>query len=275
MTTPTTTSNSIRPPPRFEIRPLTPEHIPWARAIITHSNIFHSPVWTKLYPTNQTARAYAFYAASEKLMTLNTLSGYSYGVFDTEYVFRRPESVSTGGKLYWDFNNTSATAEELLEQMDFPLVSIAMAHDAAEEGRDNSEWAAVIEKLPRLGTLFGEIEKMDTRDPKVWKPEEKLEVIYRGGTSTRADYEGLGLAKTLGHWCMVEWARAGFRAMQVGAAHPAVVRILLNPPKPFRGEVVARLNTLEYEEAGEDGAVVRPFAVAGDVPCVRIWVDFK
>ncbi len=31
-------------------------------------------------------------------------SGHSLGVFDREYQFRRPESASTGGKLYWDLD---------------------------------------------------------------------------------------------------------------------------------------------------------------------------
>src|SRR4051794_9977437 len=109
-------SNPIQTPSRYEIRPLTIDHLPWARAILTHSNIFRSPVWSKLYPSNQTARAYQFFTACERLMTLNTLSGLSYGLFDKRYVFKRPESAATGGKLYWDFDDLSATWEDLLEQ---------------------------------------------------------------------------------------------------------------------------------------------------------------
>jgi hypothetical protein len=259
---------------RFQVRLLLPEHIPWARAIITHSNIFHSPVWPVLYPSNLTTRAYAFYIASEKLMTLNAATGLSYGLFDTQYTFKNPDSIPTGGKLDWNFTNTSATPEELLKQMDFPLVSIAMAHDAAEPGRDNSEWTEVIAIIPRLATLFGEVEKKDTRPESIWKPKEIGEVIYRGGTSTRADYEGMGCAKMLAHACMKEWKGRGYRGMQVGVAHPAVVRIFTEGlPEGMKGEVVARLDTKGYEEVTEDGERVRPFEKVGDVPCVRVWVD--
>ncbi|KAK0651046.1 hypothetical protein B0T16DRAFT_320923 [Cercophora newfieldiana] len=267
--------NPIIPPPRYEIRPLLPQHIPFARAIITHSNIFHSPVWTKIYPSNQTPRAYTFYLASENLMTLNIASGHSYGLFDTQYIYKRPESAATEGKLHWDFNDMTATAEDLLEQMDFPLVSIAMAWDAAEPGRDGSEWGPAVAAMPRLGTLFTEIEKNDKRDVAIWKPKEMGQVIYRGGTSTRADYEGQGLAKVLAHWCLWRWREQGFRGMQAGVAHRAVVRIFTNPPEGMRGEVVAVLDTKGYEEVGEDGERVRPFEAVGDVPCVRVWVDLK
>ncbi|KAK4455348.1 hypothetical protein QBC34DRAFT_460252 [Podospora aff. communis PSN243] len=251
------TSNS-----RFQVRPLLPEHIPWARVIITHSNIFHSPVWPILYPTDLTCRAYAFFTASEKLMTLNTLTGLSYGLFDTQYTFKHPSSIPTGGKLHWDLTNTAATPQELLHQMDFPLVSIAMAHDAAEPRRDGSEWKEVIDILPRLATLFGEVEKNDERDEGIWKPKVMGEVIYRGGTSTRADYEGLGCAKMLAHACMREWKGRGYRGMQVGVAHPAVVRIFTEGlPQGMRGSVVARLDTRGYEEVDAEGGRVRPFEV--------------
>ncbi|KAK0625904.1 hypothetical protein B0T14DRAFT_561863 [Immersiella caudata] len=242
---------------RFQIRPLHPSHIPFARTLLTHPNIFHSPVWSVLYPTAQTAHAYAFYTACKTPITLNTATGLSYGLFDTHYVFKNPE-------------------KELLEQMDFPLVSIAMAHDAAEP-RDNSEWVEVINVIPRLATLFGEIEKLDEREESIWKPKETGQVIYRRGTSTRADYEGLGCAKMLAHWCMGEWKRRGYRGMQLGVAHKAVERIFtVGLPEGMKGEAVARLDTEGYEEVGEDGERVKPFEkVVGDVPCVRVWVDFE
>jgi hypothetical protein len=51
--------------PRFEIRPLRPEHIEWAKAIITHSNIFHSPVWSNVHPVDKTKRAYDCFTACD------------------------------------------------------------------------------------------------------------------------------------------------------------------------------------------------------------------
>ncbi len=34
-----------------------------------------------------------------------------------------------GGALYWDLADESVSSDTLLEQMDFPLVSVALAYD--------------------------------------------------------------------------------------------------------------------------------------------------
>lgn len=270
-----TFTNPIRPPPGFEIRKLEQKHADWACAIISHSNIFHSPVWSKLYPDAQTKRAYDTFEAAKRLMALNIASGHSYGVFDTNYQFKRPESAAEGGKLYWDPANLDATGADLLDQMDFPLASIAMAYDDGDPTRDGSEWAPLVACLPRFSTLFHVIMQGDGSGTEVKKPESTGQVIERGGTSTRHDYEGRGLAKALGHCVLYEWANQGFRIMQIGAANQGVVNIFTKPPAPFKGEIVGRLKTLQYEEEEEDGKKIRPFAVCGDVPCVRIIVTLQ
>src|SRR5258708_2622357 len=116
---------------RFEIRKLTSEHVMWAAAIIIHSNVHYSPIWSVVYPENKADRCYKGLSATTYLIEHQIDSGLSYGVFDTQYKFKRPESAITGGKLYWDEKDLSVTKEQLLEQMDFPLVSIAMSYDGA------------------------------------------------------------------------------------------------------------------------------------------------
>lgn len=255
------------------IRKLESRHIPWAQAIITHSNIFHSPVWSKVYPDGQVERAYKFYNAVERLCELNIESGLSYGVFDAAYQFKRPESAAEGGKVYWDDTNLDATEEQLLEQMDFPLVSIAMSYDEGS-GRDNSEWAPLIELMPLFGKLFSTVGPMDERDPESWKPKGPGEVLARGGTATRIDYEGHGLAKGVAHWIMFEAAAMGFRAIQIGLAHPAVQRMWMNPPPPFKAELIYSFNTATYEEE-IDGVKSKPWAACGDTPFSKIWVTLR
>lgn len=51
-----------------------------------------------------------------------------------EYKFKRPTSKPEG-RLYWDATHPSAdeTGTELLEQMDFPLSSIALAYDGIND----------------------------------------------------------------------------------------------------------------------------------------------
>lgn len=102
-------------PSHLEIRKLTPEHLQWAAAVISYTNVFYSPIWAVVYPDNQTKRLYDGTEASAYLVAHQIESGLSYGVFDTNYAFKRPESAATGGKLYWDHANLDATKAELLE----------------------------------------------------------------------------------------------------------------------------------------------------------------
>jgi hypothetical protein len=49
----TSSQNPSNLPPRYEIRQLTAEHSDWAKAIVLHSNMFHSPVWPVIYPEHK------------------------------------------------------------------------------------------------------------------------------------------------------------------------------------------------------------------------------
>ncbi|KAK4443184.1 hypothetical protein QBC34DRAFT_337366 [Podospora aff. communis PSN243] len=261
-------------PARFQIRKIDAEHLPWVRAIFAHSNILCSPLWSVALPQEtRIDRVYKFWHAMEELMRINAIDSYSYGVWDTEYQFKRPESVATGGKLYWDETNLDATPEELLEQMDFPLVSVAVAYDGFKKP-DMAVYNPIIKLVPLFGQLHHEMEKRDTRREEDRKPKREGEMIFRSGTATRRDYAGYGIAKGLGHWLMREVAGYGFGGMQIGVAHEALVRVFMNPPEPFVAEVAGEVDLRTFE-VGEEGRVVRPTEVCGDVPFKMIVVKFR
>ncbi|EED18270.1 conserved hypothetical protein [Talaromyces stipitatus ATCC 10500] len=252
---------------RFEIRKLGPQHLPWAKAIITHSNIFHSPIWKEIYPSHKTQRAYKTFAACDYLISHQINSGLSYGVFDTQYKFKRETSSKTskeggggggGGALYWDENDASATGEELLSQMDFPLVSIAMALDQADP-LDLPRLAPLIDALPFYADVQHQIEKLDTRDPATWSASAPKQVMLRNGTATRADYEGFGIMKETAHFLMRKAASQGFGAISIECLHDAVCHVWMNPPEPFRASLVAQFNVNQYEKEDEEGKVVVPY----------------
>ena len=75
-------------PARYEIRSLKPHHNRWALAILSHSNIFHQELSDVLYPEDRVARCYnlsqAYYTIDHCIK-----SGYSFGVFDTEFKVRQ------------------------------------------------------------------------------------------------------------------------------------------------------------------------------------------
>jgi hypothetical protein len=231
---------------RYQIRKLSPAHLPWAKAIVTHSNVFHSPVWPAIYPDDKTQRAYKVFAACEYMMAHQINSGLSYGVFDSQYQFKNQDSEPTGGALYWDESNTEATEEELLAQMDFPLVSIAMALDQFNP-LDESRLGSMIECLPFYADLAQEFTKLDTRDPASWKATSLGQVVLRNGTSTRADYERCGIMKELAHFLMRKAAQEGFRAINIECLHDAVCHVWMNPPKPFNATLIGQFNVNQYQ----------------------------
>jgi len=88
-------------PARFEIRKIQAKDIPWVRATLAHSNIVCGPIWKVALPKEgMTERVYKFYHAIEPVILSAAIDSFSYGIWDTEYKFKRPESASTGGKLY-------------------------------------------------------------------------------------------------------------------------------------------------------------------------------
>ncbi|KAM7222228.1 hypothetical protein V8F06_002500 [Rhypophila decipiens] len=274
-------------PARYQIRKLTTNELDWAKSIITHSNLYNSPIWSILYPDTPpgkvASQAYSMFKTLDYHHLHGINSGHSYAVFDTEYVFKHPSSAATGGKLHWDFTKTSATGPELLEQMDFPLVHVALGYDAFHP-MDHSKLDEFVSFLPELGILFNTAEEQDPRDKNSEgkKPKVPGEVIIRSGTATRGGYEGLGLAKATAHWYMKEKAKEGFRLIQIDSAARAVDTIWGHPPEPFTAVVTNSFETLELEieeeKEDQDGNKVKikrkPF-VPADLYCARTVVTLR
>ncbi|KAL3467151.1 hypothetical protein BJX64DRAFT_283877 [Aspergillus heterothallicus] len=253
--------NPITPPARFEIRKLEPKHLEWAKAIISHSNVFHSPVWANIYPEGQTQRFYDTFDGATYLVQHQIASGLSYGVFDKEYVFKSPESAKTGGAVYFEDKedrDPSLTGAEILAQMDFPLASIALAFDAADP-MDMSRVAPLIQALPDFATFAPRLDARDTREKASWEAKGPREVLKRMGTATRVDYMNAGITKTMAHWLMCDAAEKGFRGINIECYHDAVRHIWTHPPEPFRAELVAVFNVDEYD-VEKGGDVVKPYA---------------
>jgi hypothetical protein len=271
-----TASNPSTLPQRFAIRRLGPEHSDWAKAIVLHSNLYHSPAWPVLYPENITARLHKSFKGATYLIDHQIDSGLSYGVFDTQYEFKRPSSAETGGKLWWDESEASvqdthgleAESARLLQQMDFPLVSVALSYDAINP-LDMAEMGPLIEALPLFGTLYHYLHILDTRNPSIYTSKAAGEVLFRNATSTRQDYVDHHLMSGTARWLMREAALKGFRAIQIEALHDRVTKVWSEPEKPFRGEIVSRVDMGNFEDEGK-----KPFEPATQVAS-KIYVDLR
>ncbi|KAJ5804363.1 uncharacterized protein N7518_000666 [Penicillium psychrosexuale] len=215
--------------PQYEIRLLGPEHEEWARAICTHTNIFHSPFWSVVYPENKTQRAYHTFRTSYYLIKHQIDSGKSLGIFDKEYQYKRPESAVTGGKLYWNLDDESATESDLAEQMDFPLVSIAMAYDGIDD-LDMVQIKPLIATLPMFETLYHALEGRDQRDPASWRPTGRGQVLMRNATNTVQSCSGRGLMRMLAEEMMRRSATEGFRGIQIESVSKVVEKVWSKPP---------------------------------------------
>jgi len=262
-------------PPRYEVRKLTVEDIPWAMAIMLHSNIFYSSIWPVTYPDDKTARLYKCFQKGEYLIRHQVESGHSFGVFDLEYRFKREQSKATGGKLYWDFKTTSLGADELLEQMDFPLLSIALSYDQINP-LVPAKLAPFLEELPLFGTAYHLLEKLDPRD-KSWKARRPNEVLLRNGTSTRRDAEDLRLMAKLARFVMRYAAETGFLAIQIETFDDRVFNVWLEPPAPFKGSRISHFNTWEYTEEETFRELTRDIYPFGDAHQTvnKVFVELK
>ncbi|KAF4553532.1 Hypothetical protein D9617_6g092630 [Elsinoe fawcettii] len=190
----------------------------------------------------------------------------SYGVFDTEYPYRSTELSAKGGHFYWSPNDPEILAlsdaeagQALLERMDFPLVSVAMAYDGFYP-LSMEQVIPVVTVLPQFGLLF---QRLDELDPRIeWKATRPKQVLMRNATSTRRDYEGKGLMAALARYLMREAAGQGFERINIECLSDAVTHVWANPPAPFKGEVVAGFQTKEYRSKDEDGKETdeNPFA---------------
>lgn len=195
----------------------------------------------------------------------------SFGVFDKEYVFKRPESAATGGALYWDDKNLDVDSKLLLEQMDFPLCSVALAYDGIN-ALDPEKMKPIIGALPLFLDVYQALEEGDKRDPEAWKAKAPKEVLMRNATSTRADYEGEKLMKKQAHWLMKQAALTGFRGIQIECVHDAVHHVWMNPPEPYTAELISEMDTGTYMKPDSEGNMVKAFGEEAKQVISKVYV---
>lgn len=201
----------------------------------------------------------------------------SFGVFDTEYEYKTEEAKKLGGKLYWDPKEPSVEAEKgwkaegerLLEQMDFPLVSVALSYDAFN-ALDMAKMKPLLASLPHYGLIFQILGARDLRDPASWQPTGPGEVLFRNATSTRQEYEGQGIMGAMARWLMREAAQQGYRGIQIECLADAVTHVWSKAEPPFNG---SRVCDFEAETWADEGGKIA-FAPAKQ-RVTRCYVNLK
>ncbi|KAK3900085.1 hypothetical protein C8A05DRAFT_36278 [Staphylotrichum tortipilum] len=278
-------SNAITPlPDGYEIKQLTIEHLVWVQAIIGHTMSFDSPLWADApygegltREDGQTQRAYDMYAAIAPSAEECIGSGLSYGLFKKEW---KPQFEDThpGGQLRWDTGDCSATMEQLLKQMDFPLVSIAMTKARREGPKPpppvgiKKTWPEIV---PLFATISGSFKKQEQNNYLAFAHLPAHEKIaQRSGTHTRSDYQGQQLMKALAHHVMKKVAAKGYHKIVIQSTSDNVTKVWENPPLGYTATVTGEFDTGEYREKDKDGNEYNPFGTA-EVVCKKIWVDLR
>jgi hypothetical protein len=258
-------------PDGYEIRQLQPEHLEWVKAVVGHAMAFDSPIWAVELPEGQTQRAYELAEANDASARHCIASGLSYGVFIKDWSLKYADS-DQGGELRWNKEDTKASREELLELMDFPLVSVALSQDVAKSkpppdpsappsrsfGEILDGHEAIRDNLAAENNAKG----IAWKPPKTEKGEGK--VVKRSGTCTRGDHASKGLAKALAHFVMHKMAEQGYQAIQIDAGSDAVARVWEHPPWPYRADVVSVFDTSTHPKFKKATVVNK-----------RIWVTLR
>lgn len=226
-------THGIQLPSRYTIRPIDAGVADWAKALAVQGFLLGPSIWSPLMAAPKTRSALRAFDALHGYYMHAVNSGVSYGVFDSEYEFARPESKSTtptpapaaapngdgtngtngsgrgrgdgyersGGAVYWheldpgaaDFE-TGGGARRMVGGMDFPLVCVALSCDLAAKPPPD-----VVEALHAFFPLQqGVSQYWRDRDPRpkgTWEPRGVGEVCARMGCVTKPEYQGRGLSK--------------------------------------------------------------------------------
>lgn len=244
---------------RYRVRKLTLADLSAVKALLVHSKTSPSSFCPTVDPGNQAILAYQQYHAVDYFVRHAINSDMSFGVFDTEYSYRYFSSIKTGGKLHWDEKNIDASPKQLLHQIDFPLVSIALSCDAADPP-DKRKMQQYLDIRPGYKQACMHLESListSARDGYIDAP--LGTVLMRKGSVTRSDYEGRGIMKGLALWLVGEAKHRGFEVIELPVSSPAVRRVWKNLPPPCHVVVMAEYVIEDIEISDEYGRKTRPF----------------
>lgn len=130
---------------------------------LAHTNVFHSPLRPITYPENRTQRAYQLFRTGHYIIKHHINPWKPLGITNTS---TNDSSLRLPGQAILEpaVDDESATKSEPAEQMDFPLVSSAMAYDGINK-LDMARIMPMIAALPLFEKVVTALEEQDQRDP--------------------------------------------------------------------------------------------------------------
>ena len=250
-------------PARYKIVQLSLADLEYCKAIWCLTELLHMPLCVDIYKRDMRV-FWRVWDTVDELSRHPLESGLSYGVIDTQYTYKRKESEASGGRLYWDDRAALVDDDALAAGMNFPLVSISLSYDQSNP-INQAKLAPITAAVPVFADLHRLLAARDKRKPADRQASVAGQVLHRSGTCTMAEYEGRGLMKGMAHWLMREAKWKGFKGIQNESGNPPVQHVWMHPPAPFTDEVLSSVDTAAYEEEGEGGVMVKPFAPSASV----------
>lgn len=258
---------------RYEIRQLTLLDAPAVAALVIETNWYSSPLWAPKYskvPLHEVLTSEVW----DSLLchtSFQIRSGLSYGIFDNEYKFRNSASVDDqhpNGTFHWKVGDITPDHEDLKSRMDFSLVSFALA-------RDRFTPVDLAKLKPFMDLVLKELiflvmwqRSRDRRPDEKKKPKGPNQIADQGGSGTRSEYEGRGLARMLNDFVMHECHRHGFSEIHIGTAHDAMAWIWQNPPCPYKSKTLGAIFVNELElPSPETGQLIKPIDYSKQTLC--------
>ncbi|KAI0127041.1 hypothetical protein BJ170DRAFT_724751 [Xylariales sp. AK1849] len=268
-------THGINIPSRYEIRKIGPEATEWCKALAIYG-FLRTSIWTPILREPKMANALKALTNLSDYYNHSIKSGISYGVFDTEYRFTRPEPSSTGGALYWHELDSADPDlhRKMIDAMDFPLVSLALSFDCYDQRTADFE-EPLLEILPLHPFLMAELGKGDKRPAESWLPRALGEVVCRCGTITKPGYENRGLMTALNSFLMLELKAQGFRGIFIGIAGTPVYRVYTKPPAGCKSVVLHHFNVEEIELEDHERNKYKPYIDCGLKEGWLVWCDLE
>ena len=271
-------THGIGLPERYYIAKIDAGIAEWCKGLMIYGFMLRTSIWTPILREPKTANALRALKLLSDYFDHAIHSGLSYGVFDKEYQFRRPESAVEGGKLYWDGLELEDPylGIKMIEHMDFPLVSVALSYDFFNQRKADLE-PSILEILPLHPPMMALLAKgaPAPSDPR-W-PKGQGEVVCRTGTVTKPGYERQGLMTALNKFVMLEMKSRGYRNLIIGTAGNglAVHRVYTNPPVGCTTQVLHHYDVEAMELKDENVGTLKPYVGCELKEGWMVWVDLQ
>ncbi|KAF4947528.1 hypothetical protein FSARC_13946 [Fusarium sarcochroum] len=260
--------HGVELPARYEIRRLEKKHGDWVNALTRHAGFYGSEVWAPLYVGMARRLTLQSYKVNKGQVDVMLAKNLSYGIFDKEYEFKRPESAATGGAVYWnDLDEWDGTKEfdgrrELRDAMDFPMVSVVISVDDADQPPKVVPGTSPV-GIPHGHFYFAACEQAAAAQGVL--PDGNSDIMLepgvilgRRGTATSDGHSGKGFMKALSQFIIHQARADGFKEIQMHAQSQAVFHVWTNLPSPYRVEVKFKTNLADFETE-IDGKMIKPF----------------